>query len=73
MNEYADRLPGEWANVDDEFEREFEARLVETSTLAFRVAGDSNYPITQLSNYPIHLSSTFQGLGMKSCSNSRTA
>jgi RNA polymerase sigma-70 factor, ECF subfamily len=44
MHERADRLapaPGTWiapVTVDQELEREFEARLVESSTLAFRVA-----------------------------------
>ena len=37
MHERADRLAG-FVIVDDELEREFEARLVESSTLAFRVA-----------------------------------
>ena len=37
MHERADRLAG-FVTVDDEIEREFEARLVESSTLAFRVA-----------------------------------
>jgi RNA polymerase sigma-70 factor (ECF subfamily) len=37
MHERADRLAG-FVAVDDELEREFEARLVESSTLAFRVA-----------------------------------
>ena len=39
MHEHADRLPGGLVGVDhQEIEREFEARLVESSTLAFRVA-----------------------------------
>jgi len=38
MHEYTDRLVGGLVSVDDELEREFEARLVESSTLAFRVA-----------------------------------
>jgi RNA polymerase sigma-70 factor (ECF subfamily) len=38
MHERADRLPGNFVTVDDELAREFEARLVESSTLAFRVA-----------------------------------
>ena len=37
MHERADRLAG-FVTVDDEIEREFETRLVESSTLAFRVA-----------------------------------
>ena len=37
MHERADRLAG-FVTVDDELERDFEARLVESSTLAFRVA-----------------------------------
>ena len=38
MPEHADRLPDTLLSVDDELAREFEARLVESSTLAFRVA-----------------------------------
>jgi RNA polymerase sigma-70 factor, ECF subfamily len=38
MHEYADRLAGGFVAVDDELAREFEARLVESATLAFRVA-----------------------------------
>jgi len=38
MQEYADRLPDSLAGVADDLEREFERQLVETSTLAFRVA-----------------------------------
>jgi RNA polymerase sigma-70 factor (ECF subfamily) len=38
MHERADRLPAGLVTFDDELEREFEARLVESSTLAFRVA-----------------------------------
>src|SRR5262245_39891796 len=38
MHERADRLAGGFVGVDEELEREFEARLVESSTLAFRVA-----------------------------------
>jgi RNA polymerase sigma-70 factor, ECF subfamily len=37
MHERADRLAG-FVAVDDELEREFETRLLESSTLAFRVA-----------------------------------
>ena len=37
MHEFADRLAGV-VNVDQQLEREFEARLIESSTLAFRVA-----------------------------------
>jgi RNA polymerase sigma-70 factor (ECF subfamily) len=37
MHERVDRLDG-IVSVDDDLEREFEARLVESSTLAFRVA-----------------------------------
>src|SRR5688572_33385576 len=37
MHERADRLAG-FVTVDDRLEREFEALLVESSTLAFRVA-----------------------------------
>jgi RNA polymerase sigma-70 factor (ECF subfamily) len=38
MHELADRLAGRVVGVDQELEQEFEARLVESSTLAFRVA-----------------------------------
>src|SRR5580704_1971384 len=38
MHERADRLVGGLVGVDHELEREFEVRLVESSTLAFRVA-----------------------------------
>ena len=38
MHERADRLAGSFVTVDHELEREFETRLVESSTLAFRVA-----------------------------------
>jgi RNA polymerase sigma-70 factor (ECF subfamily) len=38
MHERADRLAGGLVTADHELEREFEARLVESSTLAFRVA-----------------------------------
>jgi RNA polymerase sigma-70 factor (ECF subfamily) len=38
MHERADRLPGNFVTVDDDLAREFETRLVESSTLAFRVA-----------------------------------
>jgi RNA polymerase sigma-70 factor, ECF subfamily len=38
MHERADRLLAGLVTFDDELEREFEARLVESSTLAFRVA-----------------------------------
>src|SRR6266508_4201596 len=38
MHDLADRLAGGLMAVDDALEREFEARLVESSTLAFRVA-----------------------------------
>jgi RNA polymerase sigma-70 factor, ECF subfamily len=38
MHEYTDRLAGSVAAVSAELEREFEARLVESSTLAFRIA-----------------------------------
>jgi RNA polymerase sigma-70 factor (ECF subfamily) len=38
MPEYVDRLDGGLLGVADELEREFEARLTESSTLAFRVA-----------------------------------
>jgi RNA polymerase sigma-70 factor (ECF subfamily) len=39
MHGFADRMSGGLvAVIDDELEREFEARLVESSTLAFRVA-----------------------------------
>jgi RNA polymerase sigma-70 factor (ECF subfamily) len=38
MHERADRLVGGFVGVDHDLEREFEARLVESSTLAFRVA-----------------------------------
>jgi RNA polymerase sigma-70 factor (ECF subfamily) len=38
MHEYADRLAGSLVGVESELEREFEVRLAESSTLAFRVA-----------------------------------
>src|SRR5438132_14370687 len=38
MHEYVDRLAGGFVDVDAELVREFEDRLVESSTLAFRVA-----------------------------------
>jgi RNA polymerase sigma-70 factor (ECF subfamily) len=38
MHERADRLAGGFVSVDQALEREFEARLVESSTLAFRIA-----------------------------------
>ncbi len=38
MHERADRLAGGFVGVDHALEREFEARLVESSTLAFRIA-----------------------------------
>jgi RNA polymerase sigma-70 factor (ECF subfamily) len=38
MHERADRLAGDFVTVDEDLAREFEARLVESSTLAFRVA-----------------------------------
>jgi RNA polymerase sigma-70 factor (ECF subfamily) len=38
MHERADRLTGSFVDVDLQLEQEFEARLVESSTLAFRVA-----------------------------------
>ena len=38
MHERADRLAGNIVTVDEDLAREFEARLVESSTLAFRVA-----------------------------------
>ncbi len=38
MPEQADRLPDTLLSVDDDLAREFETRLVESSTLAFRVA-----------------------------------
>ena len=38
MHERADRLAGGFVGVDQALEREFEARLVESSTLAFRIA-----------------------------------
>ena len=38
MHEEAGRLPGTLLSVEDELAREFETRLVESSTLAFRVA-----------------------------------
>ena len=38
MHERADRLASTFVTVDDDLAREFEARLVESSTLAFRVA-----------------------------------
>jgi RNA polymerase sigma-70 factor (ECF subfamily) len=38
MHERADRLAGSFVTVDDTLAREFETRLAESSTLAFRVA-----------------------------------
>src|SRR2546428_4135504 len=38
MHEYTDRLAGRLVAVNAELEQEFEARLVESSTLAFRIA-----------------------------------
>src|SRR5262249_22071409 len=38
MNEWAGGYPGALVSVDDELEREFEERLRESTTLAFRVA-----------------------------------
>src|SRR5262245_45561609 len=38
MHERAERLPGSIVTVERDLEREFEARLVDSSTLAFRVA-----------------------------------
>ena len=38
MQEYVDRLAGGFVAVDQELEREFEVRLAESATLAFRVA-----------------------------------
>jgi RNA polymerase sigma-70 factor (ECF subfamily) len=38
MQEYVDRLPDTLTRVTDELDREFERLLVESSTLAFRVA-----------------------------------
>ena len=38
MHEQAGPLAGSFVTIDEELEREFEARLVESSTLAFRVA-----------------------------------
>jgi RNA polymerase sigma-70 factor (ECF subfamily) len=38
MHERADRLAGSFVTVDEDLAREFEARLVQSSTLAFRVA-----------------------------------
>ena len=38
MHERVERFAGSIVRLDEELEREFEARLVETSTLAFRVA-----------------------------------
>ena len=38
MNELADRFVGDLVSPDDDLAREFEARLTESSTLAFRVA-----------------------------------
>jgi RNA polymerase sigma-70 factor (ECF subfamily) len=38
VHEFADRLAGSVVNVDQQLEAEFEARLRESSTLAFRVA-----------------------------------
>jgi RNA polymerase sigma-70 factor, ECF subfamily len=38
MDQYVDRLAGGLIGVDQDLEREFETRLAESSTLAFRVA-----------------------------------
>ncbi len=38
MHDYTARLAGSLVTADQEIEREFEARLVESSTLAFRIA-----------------------------------
>src|SRR3954471_22024688 len=38
MHEYTDRLAGSLIAVNAELEQQFEARLVESATLAFRVA-----------------------------------
>lgn len=38
MHEWTGRLAGDFLNRDEELEREFDARLVESSRLAFRVA-----------------------------------
>ena len=38
MHEHAERLAGSLVTADQELEREFEARLADSSTLAFRVA-----------------------------------
>src|SRR5262245_23805233 len=38
MNEYVGRLSTDFVTLDEELERQFERRLVESSTLAFRVA-----------------------------------
>ena len=38
MHEYADRLTAGSTPVEEELEREFEVRLVESSKLAFRIA-----------------------------------
>src|SRR5437870_7244582 len=38
MHDFAERLAGGLVSVDHDLDREFEARLVESSTLAFRVA-----------------------------------
>src|SRR5665213_3441498 len=38
MHEFVDRLAGGLVTEDRELEQEFEARLIESSTLAFRVA-----------------------------------
>src|SRR5919201_3854210 len=38
MHGLSDSLTGSLVSVDEDLEREFEARLVESSTLAFRVA-----------------------------------
>ena len=38
MHEHADRLAGSLVTADGDLEREFEARLADSSTLAFRVA-----------------------------------
>src|SRR5436309_14939112 len=38
MHGFADRVAGGLVTVDEELEREFEVRLVESSTLAFRIA-----------------------------------
>ena len=46
MHERADRLAGGFVGVDGKLERKFEALLVESSTLAFRVAFSDSWTLS---------------------------